>query len=609
MRDARAMGTKISVEHRARAFARSDKGNVAMLFALACLVIFPLVGFAVDLSRVFVEKQKLQQATDAAALAAAHDAFMTADERRVIVEAYLDHLEEDIGRKIEYDLTQDEEGRISLTTRISVNTTIAKLMGIDEIDVGVRSDALEGGADIEVAMIFDVTGSMAGSRITALRQAGKDLVNIVVKDEQEPYYSKASMVPYSVAVNVGPYADGARGPITPGTAITNVEFTSGLSRLILGASKTDPVQITSLAHGFSEGDLVYIAGVKGMTQLNKKAFRVDNPTLDGFELKGVNGTSYSTYTNSGTIKKCITDDCEVRVTANGHGLSDGDEVVIKGTKGMTQINTGTNVTWEVDDPTANTFILKGSYGPDYGAYTSAGTSYCTKQGCEYFRFNNASANAKRVYRVTTCATERTGDEAYTDASPATEYVGRHYAKATSECPTNQLIPLTSDKTLLTEAVDALVTDGSTAGHLGAAWGLYTLSPKFGSLFPAESMPATFGRPKLYKFAVFMTDGEFNTAHCKGVLGKGTYSSSSDQINCTPENGDPFEQAQAYCTAMKQFGVKVYTVGLQVPNGTLKKTLTDCATSAQYAYFPAQPEELISVFQQIGRDINEVRLVK
>ena len=62
-----------------RRFAGNDRGNVAMLFALSCLAIFPLVGFAIDLSRVMVEKHKLQQATDAAALAAYNGAAVMAE--------------------------------------------------------------------------------------------------------------------------------------------------------------------------------------------------------------------------------------------------------------------------------------------------------------------------------------------------------------------------------------------------------------------------------------------------------------------------------------------------------------------------------------------------
>jgi hypothetical protein len=60
--------------------------------------------------------------------------------------------------------------------------------------------------------------------------------------------------------------------------------------------------------------------------------------------------------------------------------------------------------------------------------------------------------------------------------------------------------------------------------------------------------------------------------------------------------------------MKDEGVVVYTVGLEVSTTSLRNALTSCATSSQYAYFPTSASELIVVFQQIGRAINEVRLV-
>ncbi len=603
------MGTKNEVARRMRGFFRSDKGNVAMLFALACLAIFPLVGFAVDLSRVMVEKHKLQMATDAAALAAAHDAFMDAEDRLLVVEAHLNHLEEDIGREIEYDFSQDEEGRISLTTRIQVNTTIAQIMGRETVGVTVRSDAVEGGADIEVAMILDVTGSMGGSRISALKTAATDLVDIVVKDEQEPYYSKVSMIPYSVAVNVGGYAEALRGPITTGKNISGASWQVGAQKTITGVTKANPAVVTSNAHGFSNGDTVWIHNVSGMTQLNAKAYTISNVAANTFRLQGVNSSSYSNYSSGGIIRKCASPNCEVTVTANGHGLADGDHVRITGVNGMTQINrTSSRETWEVSNVTANTYRLVGSVGPNYGAYTNSGVSYCTKAGCEFFRFTNRSG-AIRVNPISTCATERTGAQAYTDAAPATAYVGRGYMSTSNTCPTNAIIPLTDDKDLLHDEIDSLAVVGSTAGHLGAAWGFYSLSPNFGSIFPADSRPAAFGRPKLYKFAVFMTDGEFNSSFCQGVLSRSSYN-MGERINCESENGDSFAQAAQYCTAMKNAGIKVYTVGFETSSsGGVRDALRACATSPQYAYFATGAAQLQDVFQTIGRDINEVRLVK
>ncbi|MBA4340071.1 MAG: pilus assembly protein TadG [Hyphomonas sp.] len=607
------MDTKIEVARRMRGFFRSDKGNVAMLFALACLAIFPLVGFAIDLSRVMVEKHKLQMATDAAALAAAHDAFMDAEDRLEVIEAHLNHLEQDIGREIEYEFSQDEEGRISLITRIQVNTTIAQIMGRETVGVTVRSDAVEGGADIEVAMILDITGSMSGNRITALREAAEDLVDIVVKDEQEPYYSKVAMVPYSVAVNVGDYAEDVRGSIVPGRNITAASWQVGVQRNITGITRASPAVVTSNAHGFSNGDRVWISGVSGMTQINNRVATVASATANTFSLQGLNSSTFSSYTNGGIIRRCLNNNCEVQVTANNHGLTNGAHVWITGVNGMTDINRTTHATWVVDDVTNNTFDLVGSVGPNYGAYTNGGTSFCTVAGCEYYRFNNASNGAQRLHRISTCATERTGDEAYTDVSAEDDPVGYGYLSTNNPCPTNQIVPLTNDKDVLHDAIDDLVIGGSTAAHLGAAWGFYTLSPDFGTIFPEDSLPATFGRPKLYKFAVFMTDGDFNSSFCRSVLSRTSTAgsgSTADQINCNSENGTSFAQAAEYCTAMKEAGIKIYTVGFEVGNlQAARDALTACATSPQFAYFASGSAELVAVFQTIGRDINEVRLVK
>lgn len=596
--------------HRIHRFARDKKGNVAMLFALACLVIFPLVGFAIDFSRVIVEKHKLQMATDAAALAAAHDAFMEADDRRAVIEAHLNFLEKDMGREITYELSQDDNGRILLVTHLTVDTTIARIMGRDAVDVSVRSGAVEGGSDIEVAMILDITGSMAGSRISALRTAAQDLVDIVVKDEQEPYYSKVAIVPYAVAVNPGPYTDAARGEIKPGAAITDARWRGAGSADISDISRSYPAVVTADRHGFSNGEQVYISGVKGMKEVNNKTFTVTNATTDTFELAGVNSRSYRKYKRNGVAEqRCLHEDCEVEVRAPGHGLSEDDHIVISDVSGMTEINTRSNDTWQIKDVTPDSFILDGSYGPDYDDYRNGGTAYCTETGCEYFRFNSAYGNSQRVFPVRGCTTERTGDEAYSDASPADHPVGLHYSRSSGDCPSNELVPLTNDTGVLSDSISALSTAGSTAGHIGAAWGLYTLSPTFGAIFPEENRAAAFGRPKLHKFAVFMTDGEFNASFCRNVLARGSNGSSSDQINCYAENGDSFSQAQKYCNAMKGEGVVVYTVGLQVSSTSLRNAMTDCASGPDYAYFPRAPSELSDVFQQIGRAINEVRLVQ
>lgn len=77
-------------------------------------------------------------------------------------------------------------------------------------------------------------------------------------------------------------------------------LTAETTYTISGATAANPVVITATAHGFSNGDTVYIDGVIGMTQLNGKTFTVANKTADTFELSGIDGSAYTAYSSAGT---------------------------------------------------------------------------------------------------------------------------------------------------------------------------------------------------------------------------------------------------------------------------------------------------------------------
>ena len=55
--------------------------------------------------------------------------------------------------------------------------------------------------------MLDTTGSMSGQKILDLKAAAKDLVDIVVWDDQSQYTSKIAIAPFSAHVNVGGYLD------------------------------------------------------------------------------------------------------------------------------------------------------------------------------------------------------------------------------------------------------------------------------------------------------------------------------------------------------------------------------------------------------------------
>jgi uncharacterized protein (TIGR02217 family) len=80
-------------------------------------------------------------------------------------------------------------------------------------------------------------------------------------------------------------------------------YTSGGSAIKYGITQTNAVRVNSTAHGFSNGDVVYLSGAAGMTEVNSLAFTVINAATNYFELAGINGTSYTAYTGSATIYK------------------------------------------------------------------------------------------------------------------------------------------------------------------------------------------------------------------------------------------------------------------------------------------------------------------
>lgn len=78
-------------------------------------------------------------------------------------------------------------------------------------------------------------------------------------------------------------------------------YTSGGTVTKFGITQTNPVRVNDTAHGFSNGDIIYINGALGMTQVNGKAFTVTNATTDYFELSGIDGTGYSAYISSASV--------------------------------------------------------------------------------------------------------------------------------------------------------------------------------------------------------------------------------------------------------------------------------------------------------------------
>ena len=612
------------------------RGNVAMMFAFAAPVLIMMTLGAVDIHRISTIKANVQDALDAATLAAARSSYTTeADLTRVGLATLKANLAAYPGVVLNEGETRflvNDQDVVIADARVDVKTLVAnivmppygKLLD-DTLPVSSHAEVNRSSRDLEVALVLDITGSMDNGKIDALKSAALELVDIVVQPTQTPYYSKMAIIPYSAGVNMGTaYVTGARGAPTGSTRITKAGWiwSGASSKAISGITRASPGVVTAYDHGLQTGDFVWINDVAGMRQINDQAYRVkrlSSSTLsleyrygsNWYDLKTRWEDGYSSYSSGGKVTRCQREDCSVIVTSVNHGLQSGDGVYITGVSGMTGINNRAFWVTRID---ADNYSI-GANGATWGTYSSGGDSWCGRYGCTWRVFNSMTGGM-RAFKATTCVTERTGAQAYTDAAPSNR-VGFLYGLVDSNgndasaCPSNQIQPLTSTKGTLTDLIDDLTIGGGTAGQIGTAWGWYALSPEFNSLWAGSGAGAY--DPELLKAVILMTDGEFNTPYASGVVARdaGVNSgSNSYKIDQNATNGNPFDQALSLCTAMKKKGIVVYTVGFQVPSdGAAARLMTGCATTTEHAYLPTSGTDLSQAFRDIGRDITRLRISK
>lgn len=393
-------------------FAADEKGDVAIMFALMFTVILLALGFGIDYSRVTHTTSKTLAAADAAALAGGQallDGRMTDAQVRALT---LKFFKENMDQGGHYGTTSDvtvtvnrASGEVKVNADAKINMTVMRTAGFEEIDVPVTSSVISDQKDIELGMALDVTGSMSGQKIADLRNAAKDLVDILLPDTAIPNRVRIGLAPYAAGVNAGAYA--------------------------------------------------------------------------------------------------------ARVTGGPHSHN--------------------------------------------------------------------------------CVQERGGAQAFTDALPASgTYLG---AQASNICPAARIEPLTANKRVLKANIDTYRANGSTAGHLGAAWASYLVSPEWNPIWPVASQPVAYNDPNTIKAIVLMTDGEFNTEYVRG-------------------NGNSAAQARRICTEAKDTdrNVVIYSIGFQSP-AAAETLLKDCASSPHHYFAANNGTELRQAFVEIAQQLNKLRLTQ
>ena len=188
-------------------FVANQSGAAAMVLAVASLPLVMAAGAAVDYGNSVAVQARLQAATDAAALAAGRESNRTHAELEQIANEYFksNYAAAPDAEQPSMTLSVEADGRLQVNGQVQVQNYLIAVAGYDKTTVTAKSQVSKDATGLEVALVFDNTGSMGNqSRLSTLKIAARDFVNILFGPRETAATLKIAVVPFSQFVNVGP---------------------------------------------------------------------------------------------------------------------------------------------------------------------------------------------------------------------------------------------------------------------------------------------------------------------------------------------------------------------------------------------------------------------
>ncbi len=223
-------------------FGADRSGNVAIIYAMMAIVLMIAIGAAVDIGRWLHARDQTISAVDAAVLAGGRwlqtNQNDTAGAIATAQKFYAQNVSSRLpvtGDSITFAIGSDGMSMTASGTAY-IQTPFLQFASIDKLPLLSTATTQfsqaqlavggNGGQNLEVAMMLDITGSMAGQKLTDLKTSATDLVNIVVWDDQSKFTSKVAIVPFSEDIRLPTTTaiNSARGTSLPATRSVTTDF-------------------------------------------------------------------------------------------------------------------------------------------------------------------------------------------------------------------------------------------------------------------------------------------------------------------------------------------------------------------------------------------------
>jgi Flp pilus assembly protein TadG len=191
------------------------RGSVTMMTGLLAIPLIAMTGVAIDLARIWLVKSRLQMSLDAAVLVVARNLATGGTSADGISLFWADFGRTNnvtnagfLGATATVPIVHNPApggvaGSVQMTSTANVTPTLLGIMGIGPVTVNAASTAQSAAYGLELSLVLDNTGSMAGSSITSLISAANQLLGILYGGADTQPHLWVSVVPFAATLNIG----------------------------------------------------------------------------------------------------------------------------------------------------------------------------------------------------------------------------------------------------------------------------------------------------------------------------------------------------------------------------------------------------------------------